>query len=208
MKKKNDRLFKTPFSMLYWKTASQEFNFTITIALASLLISMTIVLETIGKMFPLVIDNRQIYFSFLPISLSAMLFGPLVGLATGAICDILGYFVYSGGYAFFPGYILSAMLGAFIYSLFLYRTRITITRLFLSKLLVNLLVNVLLGSLWIKITYGKLTYWFYLYSGLIKNMALLPFEVILMYLLFKKMIPISKMHNLISLDIEDKINLI
>ena len=205
------RIYKFPISNAYWRDASQEFTKIQTITLASIFVSMTIVLESFSYLIPLSFMERKIMLSFIPVAFSAMLFGPYVALTTGFIADILGFFVSSSiapvAFPFFPGYTVSAMLGAFIYSLFLYRTNISFLRIFLAKFINNIFVNALLGSLWLYAMYGKKTFWLYLYGGLLKNIILLPFEVICLYILFEKMIPIAKAYDLINYEISDKIKI-
>ena len=204
------KTYKLPISNEYWDEATKEFNKTQTIALASIFISLTIILETFGYAIPLTFMERKIMLSFIPIAISAWLFGPLVALTTGFIADILGFFVSSlvVPFPFFPGYTITAMLTAFIYSLFLYRTKITFLRIFLAKFIINIFINALLGSVWLYIMYGKKTYWLYLYSGLLKNIILLPFEVICLYIVFQRIIPIAKSFNLIQYDVDEKIKII
>jgi ECF transporter S component (folate family) len=208
MKINRNLLFKSPFSLLYWKIASRELKIIQTIVLTSILVSISLVIETLGKSIPIYFFDRQIMFVFLPQALISMLFGPIVGMLSGAIIDILGFVVFSPGFPFFPGYTISSVCSSLIFSLFLYRSRITVFRLFTSKLLVNLLINVGLGSLWMAI----LTSWnalpALLIGGLIKNLVLLPIEVFLLYYLMKGLIPVTKAHFLISENIPDKIALI
>lgn len=206
MKKNVNAVFKTPFSMRYWKIASMEASVLRNLVLISLFIAMAIVLEGIGTYFEFF--GRKVYLSFLPISLAGMLFGPVVGLASGAIIDILGFFVFPSGYPFYFGYTLSAVLGAFTYAIFLYRSEVTLSRIFLAKFSVNLFINVGLGSLWmLNLGIGTGTYWGNVVLGLIKNGILLPIEVLLMVVLLRAMIPISKQFGLISEDIPDHIKL-
>ncbi len=208
MKDIKHKIFKTPFSKQYWILAANELKSTRTIALASILIAMTLILEVLSKAINFPLLDRQIHFTFITIALSSMLFGPIVALFTSTICDILGFFIFSQGYPFFPGYTLSAILGAIIFSLFLYRTRITLTKIFISKFIINVFVNAVLGALWLSILLTKNTYWFYLVTGLYKNLILLPFEVLIMFYIFKKIIPISKANGIISYEIPDEIYLI
>ena len=208
MKMNRNLLFKSPFSLLYWKTASRELKIIQTIVLTSILVSISLVLETLGKSIPIYFFDRQIMFVFLPQALISMLFGPIVGMLSGAIIDILGFVVFPPGFPFFPGYTISSVCSSLIFSLFLYRSRITVFRLFSAKFLVNLLINVGLGSVWMAI----LTSWnalpALLIGGLIKNAVLLPIEVFLLYYLLKAIIPVTKAHFLISENIPDKIVLI
>lgn len=209
MKNRSEKVFKTPFSREYWSLSFSEMKHVKTIVLVGILIAMTIGLETLGTVLPITLFTRKVFFSFLPIALSSMLFGPIVALVFGFIADILGFLMQGGASgAFFPGYTLSAMLGAFIYSIFLYRTRITVLKIFLAKFMVNVVVNITLGSLWLYIMYGKKTFWVYLVGGFFKNMILLPFEVILLYIMLNRLIPISKNFNLISDEVDSKIKLI
>lgn len=135
-------------------------------------------------------DNLKVFFTFLPKAVYCAIGGPLMGLAAGFVSDILGYMMHADG-GFFPGYTLSTMLGCFTYALFLYRTKITFTRCLLSKVCVSLFVNIGLGSLWSQMMYGK-GYLFYLGRSVIKNITLLPVEVLLMFAMFCALRPIAK----------------
>jgi len=115
------------------------------LTLAAIVVALRIVLG--GVRIPLG-DNLNIFFGYLINSLGSAIYGPVVALLSGFATDILGYFVRPDG-PFFPGYVLSTMLGSFFYALFFYRARITLPRIIGAKLTVNLLVNVGLGALWI-----------------------------------------------------------
>lgn len=203
-------IYKVPFSRHYWRDAINEFKDTKKIALASIFISMTIILETFGSIIPLTFLDRKVLFSFVPVAISAMLCGPLVSLVTGFISDILGFFITStiSPMTFFPGYTLSAMLGALIYSLFLYRSNISVLRITLAKLCVNLIVNAFLGAIWLSIMYGKKPFLLYLSGGLIKNIILLPIEIYFLMVILHRVIPLAKMYGLISIQIDDRIKII
>ena len=207
MKNNRELLFKSPFSVLYWKTASKELQVIESIVLTSILIGLSLVLETLGKSIPIYFFDRQVMFVFLPQSLISMLFGPIVGLFSGAIIDILGFFIFNSGFVFFPGYTISSMLSSLIFSLFLYRSRVTVLRLASAKFLVNMFINVLLGSVWMAILTSWNQFSLLMISGLIKNLSLLPLEVFLLYYLYKKLIPIMKKFFLISTEIPDEVTL-
>ncbi len=133
----------------------------------------------------------RIYFSFLPAALIGHLCGPALAIPAGIIVDLLSFFVAGGDPAgYFPGYTLSSMLAYLIYALFLFRARITFSRLCLARLTVNVAINVILGSVWKHMLYGK-AYSVYFISGAIKNIAILPFEVFLLAIVFAKLTPIT-----------------
>lgn len=207
--KRSNAVFKTPFSKAYWKEAWNELSSTRSIVMASILAAMAIILEVLGKMFYLELFGRQVLFSFIPLVISGFLFGPVVAIFVGAITDVLGFFLFTQGYAFFPGYVLSAILGCVIYSLFLYRTRVSLLRIFLAKFMVNFFINALLGSYWMSLLgFTSKTFWVLFTAGIIKNLILLPFEVAILYFVLKKLLPISIAQGYVSEDVDEDIKLI
>ena len=178
-------LLPGPWSPAWWRSALAEMRSFRTMVLAALLLALRIV---VSSFFIPLGDNLRIFFSFFVTGLASIIFGPFWALLYGMASDLLGYFLHPTG-GFFPGYVLTAMMGAFVYALFLYRARITVLRVFLCKLAVNLLVNVGLGALWSSMIYGK-GYYYYLAKSLVKNLLLLPVETALLLLFFSLMLPI------------------
>lgn len=171
-------------SPAYWRSALGELKNLRRLIFAALVVALGIV---ISSLYIPVGENLRIYFKFLVYSIGSAVYGPFVGLLVGAAGDTLGFFIHPSG-AYFPGYLLSEMLGCLIYALFLYRKRITILRLFLSKLIINVFVNILLGSLWSAMLYSK-GFIYYMTKSVVKNLALLPLEVAAMAALFALLIP-------------------
>ena len=158
----------------------------------AIVVALRIVLS--GLYIPLG-DNLNIFFGYFVNSLGAAIYGPVVALLSGFATDVLGYFVHPTG-PFFPGYVLSTMLGSFFYALFFYRARVTALRVVLAKLSVNLLVNVGLGALWSAIQFSK-GYYYYLVKSLAKNIGLLPVEALLLWLFLRAMAPICTKNGLL-----------
>ena len=181
-----------PFSKSYWRTAAQELRNLRMLTLAAIVVALRIVLS--GLYIPLG-DNLNIFFGYFVNSLGAAIYGPVVALLSGFATDVLGYFVHPTG-PFFPGYVLSTMLGSFFYALFFYRARITVVRVILAKLSVNLLVNVGLGALWSAIQFSK-GYYYYLVKSLMKNLGMLPLEVLLLWLFLKAIAPVCARNGLL-----------
>lgn len=182
----------SPFSKSYWRTAAQELRNLRMLTLAAIVVALRIVLS--GLYIPLG-DNLNIFFGYFVNSLGAAIYGPVVALLSGFATDVLGYFVHPTG-PFFPGYVLSTMLGSFFYALFFYRARITVVRVILAKLSVNLLVNVGLGALWSAIQFSK-GYYYYLVKSLMKNLGMLPLEVLLLWLFLKTIAPVCARNGLL-----------
>ena len=182
----------SPFYKSYWRTAAQELRNLRMLTLAAIVVALRIVLS--GLYIPLG-DNLNIFFGYFVNSLGAAIYGPVVALLSGFATDVLGYFVHPTG-PFFPGYVLSTMLGSFFYALFFYRARITVVRVILAKLSVNLLVNVGLGALWSAIQFSK-GYYYYLVKSLMKNLGMLPLEVLLLWLFLKAIAPVCARNGLL-----------
>jgi len=182
----------SPFTRGYWRTAAKELKNLRMLTLAAIVVALRIVLG--GVRIPLG-DNLNIFFGYLINSLGSAIYGPVVALLSGFATDILGYFVRPDG-PFFPGYVLSTMLGSFFYALFFYRARITLPRIIGAKLTVNLLVNVGLGALWSAIQFSK-GYYYYLVKSLTKNIGMLPIEVFLLWLFLRAMAPVCARNGLL-----------
>lgn len=175
----------SPRSAAYWRAALAELHNLRSLVFAALIVALSIV---ISAFYIPVADNLRIYFKFLVTAVGSAVYGPVMAALVGAAADTLGFFIHpSGGY--FPGYLLSEVLGNVIFALLLYRRRITVLRLFLARALIDFGVNVALGSLWSAMLYSK-GYVFYAGASLVKNSLLLVPEVLLLALLFSMLLPI------------------
>lgn len=169
----------------YWKSCAGSFKNLRVLVVAALFVAIN---SIIGSFFIQVGENLGIYFTFIINGIGGMIYGPLMSILVGVCTDLLGYVVHPFG-AFFPGYTLSTVLGCLIFALFFYRQRISVLRIFLAKLCVNVFVNIMLNCVWSEILYGK-GYLYYLAKSIFKNLALLPLEVLMLYLVLRAMIPV------------------
>ena len=124
-------------------------------------------------------------FTFLPIALSGMLYGPVLTGSLGAVVDILKYFTRNDGGAFFPGFTISEFIVGFLYGLFLYRKRVTLPRVFMARLTVTVVNNLFLTPLWLSMLYGD-AFVALVASRIVKNIIMLPIETALLYVILKQ----------------------
>lgn len=192
-------IFRTPFSRNYWKEALKSFHSIRGMVFAALMIAACIVLSHFSIR---VTEVLTISFSFIARALCALVYGPVGALVFGAAEDILNFMLNSKGYAFFPGYTLTTMLGCLTYALFFYRTRVTVVKIFFAKLLTNL-QNVLLGALWSSIMIGK-GYLFYLTESAIKNLVSLPVYTLMLVVVFQALLPVMHKMGIIPDQLGDK----
>ena len=191
--KQTDTLHKLPISVSYWKSAIDEFKNIRSLMVSALLCAVAIIMERFQ--IPIIPGVLEVAFSFIAISLCSFLTGPILAIPCGIIVDIVGALI--NGYSFFFGYTLSAIMGAVIYALFLYRANLSFGRIALSKLTVNLLVNVILGSVW-RVAMSGGPYGYYVAISGIKNLLLLPLEVFMQAMLpsLKRMNFCNKSQNI------------
>ena len=176
----SEKLYPSPLCAGYWKEAGASLRSVRILVVAALCAA----LSTLFNFFFMVPvgENLNIMFQFLPNAVMGMICGPWVAILYGVATDFLDFILH--GWGFFPGYTLGSVLGAVIYALFLYRSRVTVLRLFLARLSVNVIVNILLGSLWSAILYGK-AYYVYLSASVFKNLILLPLETLILVVVYR-----------------------
>ena len=126
--------------------------------------------------------NLKIGFSFVPVALAGMLFGPLAGGIVGALGDFLGAVLFPIG-PYFPGFTLTAFLTGVVFGLFLRKKRTALS--VLGSVAVNqLLLSLLLNTLWISVLYGS-PYLPLLTTRVVQCAILAPVQFVVLLLLGK-----------------------
>ncbi len=123
---------------------------TRTLTALAMLIAIEIVLS---RFLSLNTWNMKIGFSFIPVVVAAVLFGPLAAGTAAALADLIGALLFPIG-TYFPGFTLTAFLVGFVFGLFLYRKQ-TWLRILCSVLIHQFVLSLLLNTLWISILYGS-----------------------------------------------------
>ncbi len=134
----------------------------------------------------------RIGFSGLPNQVVDYLFGPWIGAIFGGAMDIIKWFA-SGDGNFFPGFTITAMLGAVIYGLFLYNKPLKIGNVILSQLTVKIVCNIILNTLWLNMLYGQAIAAI-LPGRIVSNAVMLPIDCVIMYAMLKVVAKVIKPH--------------
>ena len=149
------------------------------IALMGILMAMQLILTRF-----LVIQTPfvRVSFLFIPTTVMAMVFGPLLTGVGSMLSDFVGISLFPVGGGYFPGFSVSAFLTGAIYSWFFHKKEFTWQRVVLANLLVMIFIDMVLN-----------TYWLYLIIGpaviaqipirIGKSLILFPIQVLLMYTL-------------------------
>ena len=179
----------------YWRLAAKNFSDVKMIAVAALIIALRVAVKAIK--IPMV-EGLSISFDCYVNAVGSICYGPLVGLAVGAISDTLGCMLFPTGAYFLP-FILVEMSSSFIFGLFLWKRELSPMRVLASKFTVNLVCNIILTSIFMKWSY----YWYYgvekaqAYNliNLVrigKNLVLFPIEAMLITLILGALTPALK----------------
>ncbi len=123
----------------------------------------------------------RINFGFLAVAAAGILFGPLAGGAAAAVGDLLGYFIFPSGGAYFPGITVSALLAGVLYGLFLHGRRVTVLRCLAVNAAVCLCIDAGLTTWWLTMILPGKTFAVLFVPRLIKALIAIPVQSFMLY---------------------------
>jgi len=136
----------------------------------------------------------RIGFGFLPVAMTAIMFGPIWAATSYAIGDILGMLIFPTG-VFFPGFTVTAFLTGLIWGLFLYKRKVTVKSVLPASLIIVLCLNLILDTFWLMILMGN-GFLALLPTRIIKCAVMVPIHLILIPLVWNKIVSkIPVIHN-------------
>lgn len=137
----------------------------------------------------------RIGFGFLPVAISAMMFGPLPAGIAAALADIIGMMLFPSGGAYFPGFTLTAFLTGAIFGVFLFNKPKSLLRISVAVIIISLFVNLGLDTLWLKMITGK-GYLALMPVRITKCIAIIPIEIPMIKLVWRYVVSQLKYNNL------------
>ncbi len=159
-----------------FKSSASELKSVNVLTICAILLALRVILG----MFEITIGTYRISLSFLPIAISGLMFGPVVGAIMAVLGDIITLIVHPTGFPNF-GIMFSQALGGAIYGLFLYKQfKISIIRTILTCLSVTVFCNLIITSISLNIAYGT-PYEVMMPLRLLSNSLLLPIHIVLLY---------------------------
>ena len=132
----------------------------------------------------------RIGFSGLPNQIVDYLFGPWIGAIFGGTMDVVKWFI-SGDGDFFPGFTITAMLGAFIYGIFIYNKPVKLWRVIAAQAAVKIVCNIFLNTLWLNMLYGQAIAAI-LPARILSNTVMLPIDTFIMYMMLQVVSRVKK----------------
>jgi riboflavin transporter len=151
------------------------------IAICGIMAALALILNYVASIS--IGQYLRIGFSFLPNMMVDFLFGPTVGGLFGAALDVIKWFLKPTG-PYFPGFTLSAALGAVIYGMFFYKKKVSLPRCIIAHTIVKAFVNCGLNTLWLNLLYGQAIA-VILPTRILSNAINLPVDVALTYFAMK-----------------------
>lgn len=165
-----------------------------TLCHVALLVALEIVLN---RFLSINTAGWKIGFSFVPIVICAMIYGPGWGAVAYAIADIIGALLFPMG-TYHPGFTIFAAVRGAMYGYFLYRGTMNIgslkikwdkIRLFpniIVPTVVNcIIVSLFIDTIWVAMLYGSKTYWGWFMYRIPQFLLLVPLNIILIPILDK-----------------------
>ena len=155
---------------------------TFVLVLSGLLIAMEIVLS---RFLAPQTEFIRISFSFIPIFLAAVIFGPVWGGMVAAVSDLLGATLVLRAPVHL-GITLCAFLTGLVYGLILYKKPKTISRIFCAEIIIALFVNIALKTFWLSNLYHE-AYTAILGQRVILSAIMLPIHITTIYLVWRNL---------------------
>ena len=162
-------------------------KYVIRITTVALLTAIEIILSRfLGISTPIL----KISLSFIPLSLIAMMYGPVYSTAAGAIADFIGAILFPVG-MYFPGYTLTAALTGLTYGFFLHKKEKSWANILIAVIIVNIMWRLGLNSFWVHMTTGKAVVAIMM-PRIVKNLLMIPIETVVIKLVGEKILPMTK----------------
>ena len=151
------------------------------------IIGILVAMEIILARFSIHTWNLKIGFSFIPVVVAAIFYGPVTAGLVGAIGDIMGYILFPIG-AYFPGFTLTAFVTGMIFGFFLRKSQ-SVLNVVLAVLCVQIFVSQFMNTYWISFLYGS-PYWALFATRIYQTAAMIAVEIISTLLIVKKVVPV------------------
>lgn len=140
----------------------------------------------------------KISFSFLAMAMIAMLYGPWYAMFAATASEFIGATLFPTG-AYFPGFTVTAALGAMVYGLCLHQNPTNWKRITIAVLVISLGLQLGLNTLWIQMITGK-AYLILLPPRVFKTVVLIPMQIVMIHWAGVKLYPMIQRQSGQTLD--------
>lgn len=152
-------------------------------------IGILVAMEIVLAHFSIHTWNLKIGFSFIPIVVAAIFYGPITGGVVAAVGDIISAFLFPVG-PYFPGFTLTAFLTGVVFGLFL-KKKTSLFWIILAVLTEQIVIGLFLNTYWISFLYGT-PYIPLFVTRIYQAAALSLIQVLCILFVSKKLVPVLK----------------
>lgn len=152
-------------------------------------IGFLVAAEIILARFSIHTWNIKIGFSFVPIVVAAIFYGPAAGGLVAAIGDVISAILFPVG-AYFPGFTLTAFLTGVVFG-WCFRRKVTVLNVVAAVFIVQGLISQFLNTYWISFLY-KSPYWPLFTARIFQTAAMSAVQIIGILLLEKNLMPVLR----------------
>ncbi len=157
-----------------------------TMAIMALLVAINIVLS---QTLSIHTWNIKIGFSFIPVVVAAMMYGPVAGGLVGALGDVVSAVAFPVG-PYFPGFTLTAVLTGVVFGVFL-KKKPTVAKIVISVLIVQMIIGLFGNTYFISVLYGS-PYKALFLSRIPQCLGMTVVEIACIIAMNSKLIPVLK----------------
>lgn len=164
-----------------------------TMVKAGFLVAISIVMTRfVYIMLPLAgVQALRISFGDVPLMLSGILFGPLVGGLTGLAADLIGFLVNPMG-PYHPGFTLSSILWGALPGLIFFILKgkrtlektLTFANIIIAVAITAIIVSLVLNTYWLSLLYGK-GFWILIPTRVVATLISIPVHAIIIKAIVK-----------------------
>ncbi|MCI9417491.1 MAG: folate family ECF transporter S component [Eubacterium sp.] len=159
------------------------------VSVVGLLVAMEIILAR----FSIHTWNIKIGFSFVPIVVAAIFYGPIAGGLVGAIGDVISAVLFPVG-AYFPGFTLTAFLTGAVFGWF-FRKKVSLGNVILSVLIAQVLISQVMNTYWISFLYGS-PFWLLFLTRIYQTAGMFVVQTAGIMLIEKKLMPVLRKYEM------------
>jgi len=145
------------------------------------LMGLLIALDVIAASFLTIkMTYLRIGTSFIPVSFTGLIFGPLLGGIGAGIADVVQFLLFPSG-AFIPGITLDSFLSGAVYGLLLHKKRPALWRTFTAAAINQLVISGVLTTFWLYLAIPGNTFSALFITRIIKCLIMTPIETVVIY---------------------------
>ena len=178
-----------------FKDSSAELSSVKALAVCAMMLALRVVLGMFSNFTLAIVPFVKIGFTFIPIVITAYLYGPVCAGIVGGAGDILSIILANPtAFSITPGITVCCIIEGVIYGLFLYRSEMKLPTVIFAKVAVLLLCHLPLNTL----VLSFLMHMDYLTLLMYRAMVLIPFAVFEIFIIMLIRQPLMKTKKLIA----------